>query len=525
MKKFLILLFSLSLFAQFEEKITVRLIEVPVLVTDKEGNIILNLKKDDFELYVDKQLYPMTHFYEVKESVIANKEFADFLEERGIKIKEPVSVKRLFILIDDQRILPSDFKRNLNSIINFINTTLKENDEIAIYSISPSLKEIFPLSQDKQEAIKFLSLYNTNGTLASRMILESKMLEENIARESYTPAFMQLRSFAEEKKWEIERTIEVLKAFFQNYFSLEEKKIALILSDGYPTIPGIEFFYQLDKRFPQRAVLNETLNYDLTTNFQDLAYTALNSNFVVYSFDIRGLTLASSFDAEYGTMDDVFGMNLTDVQMASRSKQESLKIISDTTGGKAILNKNDATKSLASIGIGLNNYYIIGFQTTSTDNKKIHSIEVKIKNPEFVLSYFKNYKSFSEEYLFEQKINSAFYIEKELKNKLNIKANLGKSKKEGKYYNVPVQILIPKKSLNFKGNKTSIRFGLSAFQERKKSDIFIQTLNLDEEDKENYEIIRVLKMRKGKQFLIVALEEIGGETSILKIEVDPAKLK
>lgn len=525
MKKLIFLLFTLNLFSQFEERVVVRLIEVPVQVTDKEGNLIVDLKKEDFELYVDKQPHPITHFYEVKESTIASKEFADFLQERGIKIKEPVSKKRLFILIDDQRVIPNDFKRNLNAIISFINTTLKEGDEISIFSISPSLKEIFPLSSNIKDAVKVLSGYSPSGILSSRWIMESRMLEETIARQSFSSSFMRLRSFVEEKKWEIESTIENLKAFYQSYSALEGRKISLLLSEGYPAIPGIEFFYQLEKRFPQRAVLNESINYDLSPAFQDLAYIALNSNFVVYSLDPRGLSPVAGLDSEYGSLDDTYGAEFTDIQMAARSKQASLKIVSNITGGKAIVNQNDPSKPLSSIALGLNNYYIIGFQSTSEENKKLHTIEIKLKNPEFSLSYFKNYKSFSEDWLFEQKISSFYYIEKETKNPLNINASFGKSQKEGKFYNVPIKITIPKKNLTFKNEKTSIRFGVAAFQERKKSDVFMQTLDLEKTEKDFYEIVRVLKMRKGSQQVIIAVEEINGDTSCLKLEVIPEKLK
>lgn len=526
MKNIILFLFSINLFAQFEEKVIVRLIEVPVQVTDKEGNLITDLKKDDFILYVDRISQQITHFFEVKESEIAKKEFSQFLEERGIKVKEPIPSKKLFILIDDLKVLPSDYKRNLNSIINFINTALKENDEISVFSISPSLKEIFPLSYDKEEAIKFLSSHTTSGSYSSRLQLESKMLEEAILRErNFMSALTQLRAFSEEKKMEIEDTIEILKAFFQNYSGLEGKKIALILTEGYSTIPGIEFFYQLDKKFPQKGVLNETLNYDLSSAFQDLAYIALNSSFVVYTFDIRGLTLSSIFEAEYGSMDDVYGLSVADVSLASRTKQDSLRIISDTTGGKAILNQNDATKALSSIGLALNNYYIIGFQMVSKEEKKVHSIEIKLKNPEFKLSYFKNFKIFSEDTIFEQKINSYYFINKETENPLNVKVNFGKAKKEGKYYSVPVQVSIPKNSLNFKNKKTSVRIGIIAFQGSKKSDTFMQTFNLDESEKENYEIQRTLKIRKGIQDLVIAVEEIDEKTSFIKIKIEPEKMK
>ena len=51
----------------FFESIDVNVVNVDVYVTDKKGNRIHGLKKEDFELYEDKKLVAITNFYAVEE--------------------------------------------------------------------------------------------------------------------------------------------------------------------------------------------------------------------------------------------------------------------------------------------------------------------------------------------------------------------------------------------------------------------------------------------------------------------------
>ena len=51
------------------ETIEVHVVNVDVVVTDREGNRVRGLTKDDFELYEDKRPQTITNFYEARDDV------------------------------------------------------------------------------------------------------------------------------------------------------------------------------------------------------------------------------------------------------------------------------------------------------------------------------------------------------------------------------------------------------------------------------------------------------------------------
>src|SRR5256885_14744736 len=51
------------------ETIEVHVVNVDVVVTDREGNRVRGLTRDDFELYEDKRPQTITNFYEARDDV------------------------------------------------------------------------------------------------------------------------------------------------------------------------------------------------------------------------------------------------------------------------------------------------------------------------------------------------------------------------------------------------------------------------------------------------------------------------
>ena len=54
--------------AQLVESIEVRVTNVDVVVTDRNGNRVAGLSKDDFTLIEDGKIQPITNFYEVRDA-------------------------------------------------------------------------------------------------------------------------------------------------------------------------------------------------------------------------------------------------------------------------------------------------------------------------------------------------------------------------------------------------------------------------------------------------------------------------
>jgi hypothetical protein len=66
------------------------------------------------------------------------------------------------------------------------------------------------------------------------------------------------------------------------------------------------------------------------------------------------------------------------IKPGSRAANEALKLMADDTGGLAVLNTNDINSGLAKIENDLQYYYSLGYVSSSREDTKYHSLEVKI---------------------------------------------------------------------------------------------------------------------------------------------------
>jgi hypothetical protein len=67
------------------------------------------------------------------------------------------------------------------------------------------------------------------------------------------------------------------------------------------------------------------------------------------------------------------------IQSENQARQDSLRVLAETTGGRAVLNSNTANEALPAIFEESSSYYVLGFQ--SADQKRdgrLHKIEVKV---------------------------------------------------------------------------------------------------------------------------------------------------
>lgn len=105
-------------------KISSNLVPIPVSVIDKRGNAVMNLKLDDFELYVDGQLRPLTDLSRSETSV------------------------RMAMLFDNSGSLDAAREFEKQAAIRFFRKVMRSKDEAAIYSIETDSYLAQPLTSD-----------------------------------------------------------------------------------------------------------------------------------------------------------------------------------------------------------------------------------------------------------------------------------------------------------------------------------------------------------------------------------------
>jgi VWFA-related protein len=495
MKRALLLLACLLpalLPAQFGEKVTVRLIEVPVRVADAEGNAIVRLAKEDFRLLEDGIPQEITHFYEVADSAIARREFADFVRERNLPVREPDTHKRVVVFLDAVRLHPLHYQRLLGAMEGFLTTSLVAGDQVAIFGAQPSLQTLLPWTGDLEKARAFLRSFVPSGVSATRREGRTRMVEEMVSStRSYSTASTHVRSHCMELR-----------------------------AEYLTTIPGLEFFYMLEKRWPSRASLNDAFAYDLSPAFRDLGVFAASKGFTLTAVETRGLSAEVGGDVENRSRDDIYGMDVAAFSAARRASHDSLVLMAEPSGGRAIDNANDLTAPLGRVALESKHYYILAYQPRHPADGRGHTLTVTVSNPEFKVTAKAGYLDFTGEDELSSRLQAAVLWDAPLENSLGIQVELGEGKKDGKFVLTPMRVLLPKEGLVMAGGLVTLRLGVVTANDGKKSDTFVQKLSFEEtawEGKPYLAYPLTLKMRKGEQDLVAGVQLEDGRTSLIKV--------
>ena len=146
-------------------KISTDLIQIDVAVTDKKGNLIKNLKEEDFEIFENGKKQDITNFsfvYAEPQTKIKNKTSSQSeIPLPPIKIK-PNQVRRtIAIVVDDLNLSFQSVYYVRRALKKFVNEQMQEGDLVAILRTGGSIGVLQQFTNDKRElqmAIKSLKM-------------------------------------------------------------------------------------------------------------------------------------------------------------------------------------------------------------------------------------------------------------------------------------------------------------------------------------------------------------------------------
>ena len=109
---------------------------------------------------------------------------------------------------------------------------------------------------------------------------------------------------------------------------------------------------------------------DLAVELSELARAANRANASFYTIDPRGLVAGQDLDEE---------VEPADWDTYVRKTQQSLRTLSELTGGLAVVNQNDFDKALKRIDAETSDYYVLGYYSSNPDPlRRTRRIEVKV---------------------------------------------------------------------------------------------------------------------------------------------------
>ena len=357
-------------------------VAVDVIVKDRRDNPVIDLRKEEFEVFEDGKPQPIEEFRLVKIDSTAKpgdpvpRRIRSRDDEQAEASREDVRV--FAILLDDYHTRKLTSMSIREPLTKFLQTQLAPTDLVAI---------MYPLTP-----VSDLLFTNDHASIVSAVQrFEGRKFD-------YIPRNRFEEQYARIPPQEVERirndvVMDALSSVAVRMGSMRQgRKSIIFVSEGFTIMlpPQMQRLNAQDPIDPRIAVAGaavqdspqqqsaEFFNQAMLDSRLREVYRDVNRNNVsIYSLDPRGLTpFEYDIDAVPGGASISFQTDRRALQMT----QDTLKALSEETDGRAIVNRNSLDQGLASIVRDSSFYYLLGYNSTQSQNDgKFHEIRVRVK--------------------------------------------------------------------------------------------------------------------------------------------------
>jgi len=381
----------------FGASVDVRVVNVEVVVTDKDGNRVSGLKPGDFRLKVDGKQVPVDYFSEILggQSVAPPAKAGETAPVAsavpGVEPGGTVGTSYL-VFIDDY--FPIQIRRNevLKSLKDDL-AHLGPEDRMAIVAYDGGrLSMISTWSQSQTELASAFDKAMARPTHGLDRVTEFKRLANNVgfassstsdstARvpgEGSTPLDLNTRmdnsglsplesDYAKMLFRQTEGAVKAAARTLRTFASPPGRKVMLLLDGGWPY--SIQSYIRGDSA--------QTLSREIKDGaelFRPLTSTANLLGYTVYPIDVPG-TPATANDASVQGSTGSGAMSFRDQEIKG-----TLEFVATETGGKDLRNGNRIA-ALTQAAADTRSYYWLGFSPTWERNDARHKVNVTVDKP------------------------------------------------------------------------------------------------------------------------------------------------
>ncbi|HZN10275.1 MAG TPA: VWA domain-containing protein [Blastocatellia bacterium] len=403
-------------------RLETELVQIDVVVSDAQGRLVRDLKREDFELLEDGRPQRVTHF-----AVGTAARPATWLTAARYSTKDPAKpaateVRGRFVVlaVDDYHLAPENLMLTKRTLLRFVDQQMASGDQVAVTTTSGTIGLFQQFTSERdvlQRAINRLNIQNRTVTssfdvpritdyqaelidLGNQDALEVA-IQEILRLEGAPPtppgrggrggqaaigtsprerATLQAQSKARmivaQNAHYTQTTLSTLEGMIRSLRDLPGRKLVVLLSDG--------FFLGGN---------SSSKIYDL----RRITDAATRAGVVIYSIDARGLLAAipggdasepsGSGGAEAAPLRARFEQGAID------AKRDGLNALARDTGGFPLFNGNDLSAGLQRVLDDNETYYVLAYEPeTSYRDGRFHKLEVRVTGrPELKVRTRKGY--------------------------------------------------------------------------------------------------------------------------------------
>jgi VWFA-related protein len=476
----------------FIDTIDVNLVNIEVMVVDKNGQPVSGLTRDDFVLRVDGDPVDITNFFAVEdgkrvvpedEAAAAGGDTAADGEESPnaapAALTGPEDHRFVVVFVDNGSISPPHRKRVFDELRKHLDHLMEPADRVMVVAQDGDLRIEQPFTSDPQAvtaAIERMSKVTGRGALR---FMEPHLIQRDIEAGEAPPGadvlavgttpspggplgqstypidarrtLSRVSGYAQSGLAEGHRTLKVLKRFVDSLAGLPGRKAIVYVSDGLELTPGEYLFRIWDYKYGSIAnqvvgianIDTEIDRYRLDDSFNDLIARASANRVAFYT--VEGGSERGVGDVSAETPVAVID---TLARTADSDREESLRALAYETGGVPLLNSSGVKGLLAQLDRDFSNYYSLGYPSPHQGDGKYHRVQVEVQREGLRARFLEGYRDKdSDDRMTDETLATLLHDVGE--NPLGIQVEVGKEAplRGGKGYVVPLMVKIPMSKL------------------------------------------------------------------------------
>ena len=472
----------------FFDTVDVYVVNVEVVVTDKDGNPATGLTRDDFEVYEDGERIEIGNFFAVegRQAVMEGPVDAAGPDPSVPDLAPAPATKRLnlVVFVDNFNMRPENRNLIFKNLRKYLKEQLDPRDRVMLVSLNDSVEIAQSFTNDVDLLIETLDRLETQaGThvrfdAQHRTLLRHLQVAKLAVPSSFDPGNFdaavlnagqlatEVRNLIETRFQKVRSTLDVLEQFTDSLAGMPGRKAILYVSDGLPTRPADSLAQAWVNKFESwiydqnigdlrpdlrdMTMLGGSARYDATRQFNELVAHASANLVTFYPISNGSRTSSSRVSAEFGAAGTATGigpMSQDVLALENQSLDSSLLMMAEGTGGVAFTSTTNIDGLLERMVHDFDSFYSLGYSPPRRADDEFHKVEVKVKRPDLVVRHLKGYREKDPMANLKDLTLSALQFDLE-DNRLEVRLDPGNQvPAKGGRFRVPVLVKIPFKNL------------------------------------------------------------------------------
>lgn len=352
-------------------KLAVAFVEVDAVVTDRAGNFVHDLKREDFQVFEDNKAQAITAFSIVDIPVERSQRplFASAPIEPDVRTNERPFDGRIYVmLVDDMQTNALRTQRVKTAGRLFIQQHFGANDLMAVVHTAGGAKSAQDFTSNKA-----LLLAAVDKTVGRKMQSPTLARTEEFNRPSFQA--MRVGNEAPQDPYETERahdarqSLEALRDIAEWFATISgRRKTILFLSEGID--------------YDVTDWVNNRSSFWVSETTRETIAAATRANVAIYGIDPRGMTqLDDESITVSGFPPESLGIGQQSLNKELLMANASLRELSEQTGGFAVVNTSQFASAFNRIVSDNSTYYVLAYYPPPDKPGKFHNIQVKVTRP------------------------------------------------------------------------------------------------------------------------------------------------